>query len=204
MNATATLVSAQPMAGPIFTINFIRRYAVAPRLRSALVWLGLAYLAANIVVALWLIGSAVALMAQRASAPAAPGAVTAEAQPLYDQAQIDVNRLNGIIGRETARFRVGGKLAALTATLPARTWMTGISSDRDKRTLTIAAAYLIDPQRPYELPTTAWLESLKSDARFSRDLKRLEVVSSSRTTHGRAELFVFELAAEWKGLRTAR
>ena len=198
---SATVVSAQPMAAAVFTINFIRGRTVAPRLRSALVGLGLAYLAANVVAAVWLIGLAVSLTAQRASAPAAAGAVTAERQSLYDEAQAEANRLNGVIGREAARFRVGGKLAVLTSTLPTRTWITGIAGDREQRTLTIGAAYLIDPERPYELPTTAWLDALKADARFSQGLERLELVSSSRTTQGRAELLVFEVAAEWKGVR---
>ena len=199
---SATLDCAHP--APIFTINFIRPDTVACRIRTALVWLRPLSMAANLTVTLWLIGSAVSLMAQRTSAPAALGVAEADMKPLYAQAQTDLTRLNAIISRETARFRAGGKLAVLTTTLPARTWITTISSDRQKRTLLIGVTYLIDPEQPYELPTKVWIDSLRSDPRFSQGLKRLELMSSSRITQGRANLFVFELAAEWDGPRAAR
>jgi Tfp pilus assembly protein PilN len=97
------------------------------------------------------------------------------------------------------RFPVGGKLAALSRTLPARTWITGLSGSREGRKLTVSAAYLVDADKPYELPTKSWIEALKADPRFSGGLKRLDLGSTSRKTQGTSELLAFDLIAEWSG-----
>ena len=64
--------------------------------------------------------------------------------------------------------------------------------------MTVHAVYLIDPNRPYELPAKEWIEALRTDPRFREGLTRLELGSSSRTAQGRAELFAFELVAQWQ------
>ena len=67
--------------------------------------------------------------------------------------------------------------------------------------MTIQAAYLIDPEHPYELPATPWIQALKADPQFGVNLKRLDLQSSSRKTQGRSELFLFTLSAEWVALQ---
>ena len=119
-------------------------------------------------------------------------------ETLRERAAENVAKLNAIIAQEQQRFPIGEKLAALTRTLPARTWLTRLSGDRDGRTLTIQAVYLIHSDAPYDLPTKAWLAALKEDAHFREGLTRLEVGQSSRKRVGDAELFSFELVAAWQ------
>ena len=116
---------------------------------------------------------------------------------LQAQAAIETTELTAMNAQLATRFPVGAKLAALTTTLPARTWLTGLEAKRDASTLTIRAAYFIDPEHPYELPTTRWIQALKADPTFGRGLKRLDLQNSSRQTQKRAELFAFTLLAEW-------
>ena len=92
---------------------------------------------------------------------------------------------------------MAAKLSGLTRTLPPRTWLTNLSGDRSGRTMTIQAAYLINPDAPYDLPTKAWLAALRDDPGFREGLTRLEMGQSSRKRVGDAELFHFDLEAAW-------
>ena len=121
-----------------------------------------------------------------------------EMETLRERAADNLVQLNAIIAQERQRFPAGEKLAALTRTLPARTWLTNLSGDRAGRTLKIKAVYLINPDAPYDLPTKAWLAALKEDAHFREGLTRLDVGQSSRKRVGDAELFSFELVAAWQ------
>ena len=192
----------------VFSINFIRHETLPQRVRRALVYAGLSYLVIMMTVLVGLIGFSVfsrgqwqhlrvQLQGQMPSADVLT-ALKQNMQTLNARAAQDLSALNAMTTLQQQRFLVGGKLAALSKTLPPRTWMTDLSGARDHRTITVQAAYLIDPERPYELPTKRWIEALKADPHFSQGLKRLDVSASSRKRQGRSERFDFELIAEWQ------
>ena len=195
----------------VFSINFIRHETVPLRIRRTLIYVAVGYLAANVIMMVGLIGAGIRIRSQwqevqttisQGQIPSAgvKGVATQEMEALHDRATEDLNRLNAIRALQQRRFPVAGRLAALTKTLPARTWITALSGDREQRTMTIHAAYLIDSEKPYELPAKSWIEGLKSDLCFRQGLKRLELSSSSRKTRGSAKLFLFDLIAEWEPL----
>jgi hypothetical protein len=102
-----------------------------------------------------------------------------------------------LIDLQAERFPAAAKLAGITRTLPARTWMTEIQVSRDERRLLIHAAFLMDPKRPYELPVSAWIEALKKDPQFGAGLKQIEMTEGSNATRVKAELYLFKIRAEW-------
>ena len=192
----------------VFSINFLRHEILPLRVRRTLASLAVAYLILHAGMAVALIGSGITAQREwrqiqahiKGQAPSS-GAIRAMRQDmgaLHQQATKELTELNAMVALERQRFPVGAKLSTLTKTLPARTWITGLSGKRDGHTLTVQAAYLVDPESPYDLPTKAWIGSLKSDAAFSRGLKRLELGASSRKHQGTAELFTFELVGEWQ------
>ena len=192
----------------IFSINFVRHQQLPRYVQRSLTWAVCCVLLLHVVVAAGLGGLVYRTHAQGrrlqtqlqgalASADAA-STLKQEMLTLRDRAHEDAAQLNAMIALQQTRFPVGARLAGLTKTLPPRTWITGLAADRDKRTLTIHASYLIDAERPFELPTKAWMAALQADPQFSRGLKRLELGESSRKLQGAAELFCFGLVAEWK------
>ena len=196
---------------PAFSINFIRREMFSLRLRRLGVLVLLGYLAVNVLLAVVLTGTAFvsftqwqALSHRHQGAVVPAGAAGGVGQQMEAQAKEDLSRLTAMIGLQQARFPIAGKLAALTKTLPPRTWITKISGKHDSLTLAIRASYLVNPEEPFGLPTKAWMESLKADAYFSAGLKHLELKSSSRKKQGIAELVVLELAAEWQPLEVKK
>lgn len=193
--------------GPVFSINFVRRQTTSLRVRRALAYCGLGYLVVNVMIFMTFIGMAiqshqqayavrVQSHAQRSSS-AAVSASRQEMASLQQRALEQLNQLNAIIALQKQRFPVAGKLAALTKTIPARTWITSLSGQRNNRTMTIQAAYLVNPDAPYTLPATQWIEALRADPAFRQSLKRLDLGASTRKTLGSTELFVFDLVAEW-------
>lgn len=199
---------ASVMAGGVFMINFIRYEVISPQVQRTLLTAGAGWLLLNVIVLAWLVVSMAAALAQSqqfrssvtkqmASAGTAQGAAQ-EMETLRQHALENTAQLNGIIAVEQQRFPVGEKLAGLTRTLPPRTWLTHLAGDRNGRTMTIQAAYLITPESPYELPTKGWLAALRDDPGFGEGLTRLEMGQSSRKRVGEAELFVFDLEAAWQ------
>lgn len=191
----------------VFSINFLRHEILPLPVRRTLASLAVVYLLAHAGIAVGLIGAGVAAQGEwrqiqadiNGQAPSASAirAMRRDMDVLHQQAGKDLAALNAMATLERQKFPVGAKLASLTKTLPARTWITGLSGKRDNHTLTVQAAYLTDPDAPYDLPTKAWIDALKADPAFSRGLKRLEMGASSRKHQGSAELFTFELIAEW-------
>jgi hypothetical protein len=191
----------------IFSVNFIRHRVIPRRVRTTFMYAVLAYLLVNAVVLLYFVGSALStnlhwrrlqtsLQGQASSASTMTG-LRQEMGVLHDRATEDLAKLRGIAELKRQRFPLAGRLAVLTTTLPARTWITGVSASRDARLMTIEASYLVDSEAPYELPMKSWLEALRTDAYFRHGLKRLELSKSTRKTQGRSELFTAELVAEW-------
>ena len=192
----------------VFSINFIRHQTVPRAVRRALVYVALGYLVVNVAVMVGLLGAAgrsrvewrtlqATLTGQLASS-AEVSALKQEMATLRERAHGDLAQLNTAIVLQQQRFPVGAKLSSLSKTVPARTWIAGLSASRDTRTLTVQASYLIDSKRPYDLPTKEWIAALKADPDFRQGLRRLDLGSSSRKIQGSAELFVFELIAEWE------
>ena len=193
-----------------FSINFARHDLLSPRLRRALTVLAVGYLLAGAVcvcvlagLTVWTSVDATRLQQRLGSSVQSPiGQAARQAMAdLQAQAALEATQLTAVSGELATRFPVAAKLAALTATLPARTWVTGLAANRETRTVTIQAAYLMDPEHPYELPATQWIQALKADPQFGANLKRLDLQSSSRKTQGRSELFLFTLSAEWVALQ---
>jgi|GEM_PF-1695240 len=189
--------------GP-FSINFLRGEVVPMRLRRMFAYAALGYLAVNIVFLFILFRAASASRTEWQSLEAAAGTPSAsvatlrqEMDTMVEQATRDLTQLNTFLALEKDQFPVGGKLAALAKTLPARTWVTGVSGDREGHKITVQASYLINPEAPYELPMKKWIEALKANDHFGKHLKRLNVESSSQKMQGKVELCNFELVAEW-------
>ena len=192
-----------------FSINFARHALFSPRLRRGFAFLTAAYLLAGAIVCCVLLvltvwtGVDAGRLQQRLGSDVQSAAGQASRQAMVDlqvQAALEATGLNAVSGELSSRFPVAAKLAAMTVTLPARTWVTGLTANRTTRTLTIQSAYLIDPEHPYELPATPWIQALKANPQFGVGLKRLELQGSSRKTQGRSELFLFTLSAEWAPL----
>ena len=192
----------------VFSINFLRHETAPRHVRRAIAYGAIGYLMVNLIFFIFLfeIGSSLRsdrkkLQTQlRESSPSSsvPSAVKQEMETMYQQAVTDLSQLTTAIGREKDRFPVSGKLAALVKTLPARTWITALSGDRINRKITIEACYLINPETPYELPTKKWTDALRADPSFGNELKRLDLAESSQRMQEKAELFTFQLVAEWE------
>ena len=186
-------------AEAVFRVNFVRG-ATTPRtvraglLLASAVWIGL-----NAVALIALTGSGTQAIQERFSLGAATTSREAvqEMSVLYSQGQQRVTDLTAQLALRRQELPLGGKLAALKRTLPARVWVTELSAGRTERTLRLRAAYLLDDDSPSELPTGPWIAALKADPAFAAGLTRLDLGASSRQTQGRAELFTFELIAEW-------
>lgn len=197
------------MSGEVFSINFIRGEFWHSALKRIAVYVGFAYLTVNAVVLIWFLTSSLVSFTQRSalqmkfqdkvvSSGFSSDSFRADLDLLYTAAAKDLKELNSIVTIKKRRFLTSGKLAALAETLPARTWVNRIFSTRDRRTLKIEANYLIDLEKPNDLPVRGWMEALKADPRFNQGLKKFDMGASSRKTEGgNAELFAFELLAEW-------
>lgn len=193
---------------PVFSINFIRHHSLPVAVRRVLLYTAIGYVVASVIVLAVLLGMGVSSGTQwralqhhvQQATPSRSGrsaAVREEMDVLRQQAAQNVAELHAAIERRQRQFPVGGKLAGLTRTLPARTWLTNVTGEQKDRKMTIQAAYLVDPERPYDLPTKGWMAALKADPAFGQGLKSLELTSSTRKNHGRAELFIFQLSAAW-------
>lgn len=194
-------------AAEVFSINFLRHETLPLSLRRTLLSFAVVYLIIQIAIAIALVAAAFAygrdsFLTQRRLAdqsPASPSvkSLRKDMQAVSASAEEELAQLNHFLALQRQQFPVGSKLAALTKTLPPRTWITELIGSRERRALTIRAAYFVDPNDPHALPTKAWLEGLTQDPVFGQGLKRLELGASSRKTQGRAEVFTFELLAEW-------
>ncbi len=186
----------------VFSINFIRREVVPFRVRRVLVYAGFGSLVINLALMIGLLVFAGQTRHEAQRVRVQMGVNTARApndemETLRERTADNLARLNTLIGLQRSRFYVGSKLAALTRTLPARTWITSLSSERKGRTLLIHACYLVNSEKPYDLPTKGWIEALKADPVFGQGLTRLELAGTSRKRQGDAELFTFDLTAAW-------
>jgi len=186
----------------VFSINFIRREVVPFRVRRVLIYVGFGSLVINLALMIGFLVFAGQTRHEVQRVRAQMGVNTARApndemETLRERAADNLARLNALIGLQQSRFYVGSKLAALTRTLPARTWITTLSSNRKGRTLLIHACYLVNSEKPYDLPTRGWIEALKADPVFGQGLTRLELAGASRKRQGDAELFTFDLTAVW-------
>ncbi len=195
----------------VFTINFARHESLPLRIHRTLVHVALVYLVISVI---FMIGLVVVALHSRTLSKKLQTEIQGQMalsstdlsalkrmDNLSGHAAENLNKLNAITTLNKQQFLIGEKLAALAATLPARTWIARLSSKRDERTIKIEAIYLVDPEKPYEIPTKDWIEKLKFDARFSHGLKQLELGPTSRKTQGNAELFSFELLTSWEPVR---
>ena len=185
----------------VFALNLIRTQDAPTPITRALAWAGIAWVAANVAVVVALTAAGTRAIRERVAlqigAPAAPPSTDALAS-LHAQALARLHDLTTALAAQRHEFPLGGKLAAVTRTLPARTWLTELIADRPSRVVRIRARYWIDPERSYEAPTAGWIDALKADPQFAAGLKRLEPGPSSRESQGGAEVLAFELIAEWE------
>lgn len=198
------------VAKEIFSINFIRHEFMPTRVRRIVVYAALGYLAVSVAIGMGLLGGAIfswvewhwleARLRGKMVDATALTLLNRDMETIEALAVKDLNQLNAIVSLKKQHFPIAGKLAALTETLPARTWINRISGNPDKRTLEIESTYIISPDKPYELPVKGWIEALKSDPRFGQRLKQLDLGSSSRKQGGKGEVFSFELLAAWEPL----
>ena len=210
-SGTPSLHAAQALRhgsqAEIFSINFLRHETLPLSVRRTLLSLAVVYLVVQMAIAIGLVMTAFAygrdsfLLHRRIAyqSPTSPSvkSLRKDMQVVHAAADQELAQLNRFLALQRERFPVSGKLGALTKTLPPRTWITELSGNRERHAMTIRAAYLIDPDNPYALPTKEWVGALKQDPAFSLGLKRLELGTSSHKTQGRAEVFTFELLAEW-------
>ena len=194
--------------GEVFCINFIRGETFSRRTRSRLAWVVVGYLVANAIVLCVLICSALATHAQtrrltarlhqQLPASLEPAQIQQELDALYERANGELAALTAMLTHQRERFVTGSKLAALTKTLPPRTWITDLAADRKNAVISWQATYLINPEAPRELPMKGWVEALKADLAFSHGLKRLDVGATSRKRQGPAEVLSFDMTAQWR------
>ena len=198
-------------AHEVFSINLIRRQAVALPVRKIGLYVAIAYLALQILWTVVLVATGLHAVGKhwglknevekRGLDLGSMSTLKNEVEALQKEAQGHVSQFNQILALEKARFPMAGKWAALTETLPSRTWIKRLSGNREKRLLQIQAVYLVDPQKPFDLPVKIWIASLKKDPRFGTNLKRLDLETSSRTDpQAHVSLYTFDLAAEWNPL----
>lgn len=192
----------------VFAINFMRHQFVPLPIRRIACYAVFGYLALNAVFLITLCGMMVhsfvsqqilQIKFQREMlAATALHAMKEDMAEVQTQAVQDLNYLNAVLALRRERFPMAGKLAAITETLPARTWIHTLSADHEKRSLKIQAVYLIDPEKPYDFSCKTWLDALKAYPGFNGGLKKLELGPSSRTQQGETHLFSYELLAEWQ------
>jgi len=197
-----------PVTSEVFSINLIRRQLTLPP-RKIVLYVALAYLGFQAVWTVGLLGTAAHSFVKRFELQHALEkhgldlsslkALRSEVETLSHEAEDHAGEFTSILALEKKRFPIGGKLAALTETLPSRTWITQLSADQDQRLFKIQAVYAVDPAKPFELPAKKWMEALKADPRFGSGLKRMDLESSSRVgSQDKISLYTFDLVAEWK------
>ena len=195
--------------GEGFSINLVRHEVLPRSVRRLMAYAALGYLAVHALFLMGFLGTTLHHYVARRQLQArfrgqtpitAPGNVLKrEMRFLNERASGNLVELNTIATLQRQQFPIGGKLAALSRTLPDRTWITSVSGKREDHSVTVQANYLINEDQPYDVPTKQWMEALRADPSFSTDLRRIDVGTSSRKkSHGEAELFSFELNAGWK------
>ena len=198
-----------PVDSEVFSINFIRRELIALPSRKIILYVALAYLGFQAVWTVGLLGTAAQAfvkcfgleqeLKKHGSDLSSLQALRSQVETLAREAEDHAGEFQSILALEKQSFPLGAKLAALTETVPPRTWIAQLSADRDKHQLGIQAVYAVDPANPFELPAKKWIEALKADPRFGSGLKRLDLDTSSRTgSPGKVSLYAFNLVAEWK------
>lgn len=142
----------------------------------------------------------------KAGAAKAPSAGEAQDMPALEknlkqlraEGAAALKDLNAKISADKNRFDTAPKLGAIARTLPARTWITGLSASSETKSLLIKASYLTEPEMPYQNPIRDWLTELKADGEFGPGLEMLELANSSQSTLEYADLLSFEISARWK------
>ena len=180
---------------PVFGVNLIRDRVLSRAARRILAIAGSIWLTANLCVFLWLLIAAG--KAATISMSSAPGAAISDVSAMRKQAEEDLALLRARIAAQQATLPLAGKLGVLSTTLPPRTWMTQISGKRDGRQMNVKASYAVDPDHPYDVPATAWVQALRADPVFGGGLSKLDVGATARTMVGDAEMVTFELTAQW-------
>ena len=197
-----------PNSEAVFTINFLRREVLPLSVRRTLIFALLAYLAAHVLFLGYLSTVAVSSRAEWKKVQAgiqgevpsttALADLKAEMATMQENAVKEFSELSRIIARKREEFPFGGKLGGIARTLPARTWVTSLSGDRENRRLTIQATYLVNPENPYDHPTKKWIEALKADPSFGSRLKRCDLGESSQKMQGKVEIYSFGIVSEWE------
>ena len=194
--------------GGVFAINFVRREILPLVLNRILAYAAVAYLGVQVLVMVTLVGSAFTAAVGRHQLQArfqgkvptlaVARSIQREMKVLNDRAARSVSEINKVIALKKQQFPLGGKLAALTKTVPGGTWITDLSGDREKRTLTIHATHLVNQEGPSDDSTKQWIDALKADPAFRQELKRIHLTSASQEKRqGDAQVATFELVAEW-------
>lgn len=192
----------------VFAINFIRREFLPSSIKRLLAYFVFGYLGMSIITAAILILMAFGahfkyhhiqtLLKRNALSGAQVEDLEAEMKVLGTQIASSLGQLNSLNTIQQGRFLIADKLAGLTRTVPARTWITAMRGDANQAQMAIEAIFLVDSANPYQLPAKQWIELLKKDPDFGRNLKHLELKKSSQRTQGKIELYVFELLVEWQ------
>ncbi|MBI4167813.1 MAG: hypothetical protein HY515_02550 [Candidatus Aenigmarchaeota archaeon] len=196
------------MKSEVFAINFIRHEFLSSSIRRFLVYFVFGYLGISIITAVILVMMAFGahvryhhiqgLLKRNALSGAQVKDLETEMKMLGTQIASSLEQLNSLNTFQKGRFPIADKLAGLTRTVPTRTWITALRGDANQAQMTIEATFLVDPADPYQLPTKPWIQLLKKDPDFGRNLKRLELKKSSQNTQGKTELYTFEFLAEWQ------
>ncbi len=197
----------RPYKGRGFSINLVHQEVASLRVRHLVAGAVAAYLVINAAILIWFLrdmalaevqGRRIQAELQRHSSAVTLAALKQEIEALNGRAKEESAQLHAIVAQQQEQFPIGGRLAILVKTLPERTWITGLSGDRERRSLTVRVSCLVDPVAPNLLPAEDWTRILKADAVFSQGLTHLEVTSSSQQTQqGRAQRMDYEWVARW-------
>ena len=211
MSKPVTISNASFAEKPIrevFSINFIRKELHYLRVSRILAYVAFISLAVNAVILVLMIAMSYynhsksssledALKNQVSSKTDLKNLVP-ELELIKKQASDNLRRMNSIITLQKNKFATAEKLAGLSRTLPPATWITHLDTDRSARTIAIQATYIVEPNHPYQVPIKQWIEALKADPGFGRDLKNIELKQSSQKMQEQVEVCIFELLAQWK------
>ena len=195
------------VASAVFAIDFVRGRRLPSWVQYALVYIAFGFILLNLIVTLLLFVVAgqtrrewrhVKGMLSQQTSVETIAQLKAKLAPLQETAEQQLTGLERAVALQRVRFAMADKLAAVAKTVPVRTWITGMTGDRERRTLTIHATCMADPASPSaELPMKGWVDALRADRAFADGLKRLEIGASSRTMVGKTEVYLFDLTPEW-------
>ncbi len=192
----------------VFSINFIRKPFLPLHIKQLIVCLVVVYFAVQTLILLSMLSTAsitnfksnrLEKLIIKQSPSSSREGIKTEMNELKNELSNCLSQLNAFIKIEEEQFQVADKLAALSRTLPRRTWLTDLEGDQSTRTLKMKAVYLVNPKnKSQQAVTQEWFNAFRADPDFGDGIKHIELQKFSEKRQGSANLNMFEIFAEWQ------